>query len=51
MYQYDYLFNFTNEVLMKMGCSENASTIISEVSLASELKYHSSHGMIRLKCD
>jgi len=34
---------------MKMGCSENASISIFEVFLASELKDHSSQGMVRLK--
>jgi L-2-hydroxycarboxylate dehydrogenase (NAD+) len=49
MYQYDYLFSFTKDVFMKMGCSENDSTIIAEVFLAAELRGHSSHGMMRLK--
>jgi LDH2 family malate/lactate/ureidoglycolate dehydrogenase len=49
MYQYDYLFDFTKNVFMKMGCSENDSTIIAEVFLAAELRDHASHGMIRIK--
>ena len=49
MYQYNYLFEFTKNVFMKMGCSENDSTIIADVFLAAELRGHSSHGMIRIK--
>jgi L-2-hydroxycarboxylate dehydrogenase (NAD+) len=49
MYQYDYLFDFTKSVFMKMGCSEPDSTIIAEVFLAAEIRDHASHGMIRIK--
>jgi L-2-hydroxycarboxylate dehydrogenase (NAD+) len=49
MYQYDYLFDFTKRVFMKMGCNKNDSTIIAEVFLAAELRGHASHGMIRIK--
>lgn len=49
MYQYDYLFDFTKNVFIKMGCSKHDSTIIAEVFLAAELRGHSSHGMIRIK--
>jgi LDH2 family malate/lactate/ureidoglycolate dehydrogenase len=49
MYQYDYLFDFTRDVFMKMGCNEHDSTIIAEVFLAAELRDHASHGMIRIK--
>jgi L-2-hydroxycarboxylate dehydrogenase (NAD+) len=49
MYQYDYLFDFTMNVFLKLGCSEHDSTIIAEVFLAAELRDHSSHGMIRIK--
>ena len=49
MYQYDYLFDFTRNVFMKMGCNEHDSTIIAEVFLAAELRDHASHGMIRIK--
>jgi L-2-hydroxycarboxylate dehydrogenase (NAD+) len=49
MYKYNYLFDFTKNVFMKMGCSENDSTIIAEVFLAAELRGHSSHGMLRIK--
>ena len=49
MYQYDYLFGFTKNVFMKMGCSEHDSTIIADVFLAAELRDLASHGMIRIK--
>ncbi len=49
MYQYNYLFDFTRSVFVKMGCSENDSTIIAEVFLAAELRDQSSHGMLRIK--
>lgn len=49
MYQYNYLFDFTKNIFMKMGCGENDSTIIAEVFLAAELRGHASHGMIRIK--
>ncbi len=48
MYQYNYLFDFTRSVFMKMGCSENDSIIIANVFLAAELRGHASHGMIRI---
>jgi len=49
MYQYNYLFDFTKNVFLKMGCSEHDSTIIAEVFLAAELRGHASHGMIRIR--
>jgi L-2-hydroxycarboxylate dehydrogenase (NAD+) len=49
MYSYQYLFEFTKNVFMKMGCSELDSVIIAEVFLAAELRGHSSHGMLRIK--
>ena len=49
MYKYDYLLNFTKNVFLKMGCSEDDSTVIAEVFLAAELRGHASHGMIRIK--
>lgn len=49
MYAYNYLLDFTKEVFMKMGCSENDSGIIADVFLAAELRGHTSHGMIRIK--
>jgi L-2-hydroxycarboxylate dehydrogenase (NAD+) len=49
MYQYLYLFDFTKNVFMKMGCCENDSAVIAEVFLAAELRGHPSHGMIRIK--
>jgi L-2-hydroxycarboxylate dehydrogenase (NAD+) len=49
MYDYKYLFDFTKNVFMRMGCSEHDSVIIAEVFLAAELRGHSSHGMLRIK--
>jgi L-2-hydroxycarboxylate dehydrogenase (NAD+) len=49
MYTYNYLFNFTQSVFMKMGCSERDANNIAEVFLAAEIRDHSSHGMIRIK--
>lgn len=49
MYTYDYLFNFTKNVFLKMGCSEHDSKVIAEVFMAAELRNQPSHGMIRIK--
>jgi LDH2 family malate/lactate/ureidoglycolate dehydrogenase len=49
MYPYNYLFDFTKNVFLKMGCSEHDCKIIAEVFLAAELRGHSSHGMLRIK--
>lgn len=49
MYSYDYLFDFTKNVFLRMGCSAEHSEIIAGVFMAAELRGHSSHGMIRIK--
>jgi LDH2 family malate/lactate/ureidoglycolate dehydrogenase len=49
MYTYNYLFSFTKNVFLKMGCGEKDSEIIAEVFLAAEVRDHASHGMIRIK--
>jgi L-2-hydroxycarboxylate dehydrogenase (NAD+) len=49
MYTYSYLFDFTKNVFLKMGCSEHDAGIIAEVFLAAEMRDHASHGMIRIK--
>jgi L-2-hydroxycarboxylate dehydrogenase (NAD+) len=49
MYRYDYLFDFTRNVFMKMGCNESDATVIADVFLAAELRDQASHGMIRIK--
>lgn len=49
MYTYHYLFDFTKNVFLKMGCSEADSQIIAEVFMAAEIRDHASHGMIRIK--
>ncbi len=49
MYTYNYLFDFTKNVFMKMGCSENDSKVIAEVFITAETRGHPSHGMIRIR--
>lgn len=49
MYSVDYLWEFTRNVFIKMGCSEEDSKIIANVFIAAELRGIPSHGMIRLK--
>jgi L-2-hydroxycarboxylate dehydrogenase (NAD+) len=49
MYTYEYLFNFTRTVFVKMGCSRSDAEVIAEVFLAAELRDHASHGMLRIK--
>jgi LDH2 family malate/lactate/ureidoglycolate dehydrogenase len=49
MYNYNYLLQFTKNVFLKLGCSEQDSKIIADVFLAAELRGHSSHGMLRIK--
>lgn len=49
MYSYDYLFDFTKYIFLKIGCSPEHATIIARVFLAAELRGLSSHGMIRIK--
>lgn len=48
-YTYQYLFDFTREAFMKMGCNHDHATTIAEVFLAAEIRDIPSHGMIRLK--
>jgi L-2-hydroxycarboxylate dehydrogenase (NAD+) len=49
MYSYSYLYNFTRDVFLKMGCNDSDANNIAEVFLAAEIRGHSSHGMIRIK--
>lgn len=49
MYTYEYLFDFTKQVFIKMGCSNQDATNIAKVFLAAELRGLASHGMIRIK--
>jgi LDH2 family malate/lactate/ureidoglycolate dehydrogenase len=49
MYTYNYLFDFTKKVFLKMGCSEPDAQVIAEVFMAAEIRDHASHGMIRIK--
>jgi len=48
MYTKKYLFDFTRDVFMKMGCSEPDAIRIAEIFLAAELRGLPSHGMIRI---
>jgi L-2-hydroxycarboxylate dehydrogenase (NAD+) len=49
MYTFDYLFDFTTTVFLKMGCPEKDAEVIAGVFLAAEMRDHASHGMIRIK--
>lgn len=49
MYNHQYLFDFTREVFIKMGCSSEHAAMTAKVFLAAELRGLSSHGMIRIK--
>jgi L-2-hydroxycarboxylate dehydrogenase (NAD+) len=49
MYTHEYLFDFTKNVFIKMGCSEEYATIITNVFIAAELRGLASHGMIRIR--
>jgi LDH2 family malate/lactate/ureidoglycolate dehydrogenase len=49
MYTYEYLFDFTRNVFLKMGCSDEHAVIIAKVFMAAELRGLASHGMIRIK--
>ncbi|MBN2634535.1 MAG: Ldh family oxidoreductase [Bacteroidales bacterium] len=49
MYTYDYLYDFTKTVFLKMGCSRDDAEVIADVFLAAEMRGHASHGMIRIK--
>jgi L-2-hydroxycarboxylate dehydrogenase (NAD+) len=49
MYSERYLFEFTCNVFMKMGCSKADAEKIANVFMAAELRGIPSHGMIRIK--
>jgi len=49
MYTVENITQFTRNVFLKMGCSEEYANIITEVFIAAELRGLSSHGMIRIK--
>jgi len=49
MYTEKYLFDFTRQVFIRMGCSNAHADMISAVFLAAELRGLPSHGMIRIK--
>jgi L-2-hydroxycarboxylate dehydrogenase (NAD+) len=49
MYNHKYLYEFTVDVFMHIGCSRKDAESIAAVLIAAELRGHSSHGMIRVK--
>jgi L-2-hydroxycarboxylate dehydrogenase (NAD+) len=49
MYSYDYLFNVTKTMLMKMGCPDQDAHTVTDVLLKAELRSISSHGLLRMK--
>ncbi|MBN2214681.1 MAG: Ldh family oxidoreductase [Bacteroidales bacterium] len=48
MYSYDYLFDFTVGIFMKIGHSRKNATIIAKILLAAEIRGIPSHGMMRV---
>ena len=48
MYPYNYLLQFTTDILIKMGFSESHAKESAKVFLAAELRGHSTHGVIRI---
>jgi len=49
MYTEKYLFDFTREIFIKMGCPDDDAVVIARVFMAAEMRGLSSHGMIRIK--
>jgi L-2-hydroxycarboxylate dehydrogenase (NAD+) len=49
MYTVKYLFDFTRNLFVKMGCSNADAEKIADVFIAAELRGLPSHGMIRIK--
>jgi LDH2 family malate/lactate/ureidoglycolate dehydrogenase len=49
MYNHNYLFDFTKNFFLRLGCSETNASIIADVFIAAELRGHASHGMIRIR--
>jgi LDH2 family malate/lactate/ureidoglycolate dehydrogenase len=49
MYTETYLYQFTRDVFMKMGCNRADAEVIADVFIAAELRGLPSHGMIRIK--
>ncbi len=48
-FTYDYLFETTRNILLKMGCSESDALTITNVLMKAELRAISSHGLLRIK--
>ncbi len=49
IFTYDYLFETSRNILLKMGCPENDAHTITDVLLRAELRAISSHGLLRIK--
>lgn len=49
MFTFEFLYGFTRDAFIKMGCSNEDADVIADVFLAAELRGHASHGMLRLK--
>lgn len=48
-YKYDYLYEVTRNILLKMDCSARDAEVITDVLLKGELRAISSHGLLRVK--
>jgi L-2-hydroxycarboxylate dehydrogenase (NAD+) len=49
MYTFEYLLDFTKNIFVSMGCSDEHALMAAKVFLAAELRGLPSHGMIRIK--
>lgn len=49
MYSYNYLFDTTKSILLRMGCPEKDAETITDVLMKGELRGISSHGLLRIK--
>ena len=47
-FSYEQLFQFTNSVFIKMGCSETDATIATKALLSADIRGIDSHGVARL---
>src|SRR5215470_17628242 len=48
LFPYQQLFEFTKNILQKIGCSENDAEIATKVLLSADLRGVDSHGVARL---
>ena len=47
-YEYDKVWEFTNEVFLKMGCPTDDAKLASDVLVSADLRGIDSHGVARL---